>query len=686
MNVGALTGTTLGPYQLLEVLGEGAIGFVYHGYHPGLQRHVAIKVLKTVNVKQATYAERFAIEAHTVSNLRHPHIVPIYEYGSDKGFHFIVMRLLTGGTLEERLEQRSLLPSLGESAQLLNQVADALTYAHERGVVHRDVKPTNVMFDERGLAFLVDFGIVKLLNTTAALTTVGAVVGTPSFMAPEQWRGEVLTPAADQYALGVIAYQLVSGCLPFEADSMPALMYKQLHETPKAVSEVPEAVDRVLQWALAKDPLDRYPSVLAFAEAFRAAVEGAEGEPTNFFKFPLDSKQPTESIYPSIPLPPAQSAVMPLLPVPKERRSAARPLAIGAILGLLAVALCIAALVLGGLSLLGQPDATDTPQSAASSAPTLQNTPTTSPTAEFESAITASNAVQLQEQAVLTTDDTSVRAIAFDPNGQRLASGGNSNTVQLWNVNTGSREIALPGHSGVIFDIAFSPDGSRIATASEDGSARLWDSDTGRGLFTLRGHIGEVRSVVFSPDGRMLASAGEDQTVRLWDANSGSQIHVLRGVDVRVLGITFSPDGRQLFTGWTNNAIAVWDTSTWDQQMQLPGHMGEIRALAVNPQATLLASASADDTVRLWDARTGQSRFALTGHGRDVFACAFTPDGSVLASGAADTAIRLWNAETGEALATLSGHGGWVFDVQFNSDGALLASAGGDGTVRLWGF
>lgn len=724
MNDGVLTGSTLGPYQLLELLGHGSIGAVYHAHHPGLNRHVAIKVLTTtIDDRKYNGAERFALEAQTVASLHHPNIIPIYEYGSDKGFHYIVMRMLTGGTLAERFEVRlsqGLLPSLGETAQLLDQIAGALDFAHDHHVIHRDVKTTNVMFDERGVAFLVDFSIVKLMDAAVSLTTSGVMMGTPSYMSPEQWRGDSVTAAADQYALGVTIYLLVCGRLPFDTGGVHILMYKHLQEDPPPVHsvrpDVPEAVDRVLQWALAKDPADRYPTTQAFAEAFRRAIEGAEGEPTDFFKYTLASEPSTDlpsppqwrasqetPVFALLPAPPSELPnwqTMPRVSVTPRRSNLFRPLLIGVGIGFVAIGLCAISLLASSLSVLGLREAPALPtQTEWDGLPTIESTaqatqpvvllPTELPATEVvefagTSVITAENAALLQPYITLDAEDASTRSVAFDPNGTWVASGGSSNFIQLWNIDSGAKGAQLRGHSGVIYGIAFSPDGSRIASASGDGTVRLWDSASGQAVFTLNGHIGEARSVAFSPDGSLLASTGQDQTVRLWDAATGAPLSVLEGSTDRVLSAVFSPDGMQLMSTWMNNAVAVWDVSTRSQRLLLSGHSDEVRSLAASPQGSRLASSSADATVRLWDVQSGETLFVLTDHERDVFDVAFTPDGSVLASGGADNNIILWNVETGAVISTLEGHGGWVFDVQFNADGSLLASASGDGTVRLW--
>jgi serine/threonine protein kinase len=293
-----LSGQTLGQYELRELLGAGGMGAVYLAYQTPLERFVAVKVLNMALLSDPDYLTRFTREAKTSASLEHPHIVPVYDYATQNGISYVVMRYLTGGTLAERLnhsrETGRTLPSLTEVSSIIRQLADALHYAHGRGVIHRDVKANNVMFDDKGTAFLVDFGIAKLTSATSAITGTGTAIGTPSYMSPEQWRGDVVTPAADQYALGVLTYAMLTGRMPFEAETAFALMHKHLHEEPTPLSvfrdDLPESVRNVLQKVLAKKSEDRYPDVLQYWQELDRAVGQIQVEPTGFFITPLPKR------------------------------------------------------------------------------------------------------------------------------------------------------------------------------------------------------------------------------------------------------------------------------------------------------------------------------------------------------------------------------------------------------------
>jgi len=300
LNIDNLGGQKLGPYDVRDILGIGGMGAVYRAYQPSLNREVALKVLPPQLAAEREFIERFRREAQTAAGLEHAHIVPVYDYGVFGGLSYVVMRLLNGGSLAERLSQRAVnneLPSLHETAGVIKSLASALDYAHSRGVVHRDIKANNVMFDDRGSAYVVDFGIAKLTNaSTTGLTSSGMIIGTPSYMAPEQWKGESVTPATDQYALGALAYFMITGRLPFEAQSQTALMYKHLHEEPAPPQtwreELPSSIQGVLNQALAKIPNDRYPTVTEFADAFENALGGVEKRTTGFFTKALTNRPP----------------------------------------------------------------------------------------------------------------------------------------------------------------------------------------------------------------------------------------------------------------------------------------------------------------------------------------------------------------------------------------------------------
>ena len=288
---GDLTGKTLGSYRVLEPLGRGGMAEVYKGYHLLLDRYVALKVLHSHFSADAQFAERFQREAATVAKLRHPHIVQVYDFGIHDGVSFMAMEFVAGATLKERLmalrASNQPMP-IAEAVAITCEVASALDHAHTHGLVHRDVKPANILLREisidgetqvgHGEAILTDFGIAKILEGVQ-FTATGMSMGTPDYMAPEQARGEEVSPRTDVYALGIVFFEMLTGVLPFSADTPVAVLLKHISDEPPSprliVPQLPDLIDGVFVRALAKNPRDRFASAGGFAKAIEVALASA---------------------------------------------------------------------------------------------------------------------------------------------------------------------------------------------------------------------------------------------------------------------------------------------------------------------------------------------------------------------------------------------------------------------------
>jgi tRNA A-37 threonylcarbamoyl transferase component Bud32 len=274
----SLIGRTLGKYEIIELLGRGGMATVYKGYQKEIDRYVAIKVLPPHPGQDPQFVERFHLEARTVARLQHPHILPVYDYGVEDDILYLVMAYVEGGTLSDRID-RGPMP-LAEVEQLLRQVASALDYAHRHGVIHRDIKPDNILRDTEGHALLADFGIVKIVEGGTNLTGTGGLVGTPAYMAPEQGRGEPVSNSADIYSLGVVVYQMITGRQPYQAETPMQIVIKHMNEPVPSLSQtvegVPAGLELVIQRVMAKLPAERYPSAVEFAEDFARTVHTDE--------------------------------------------------------------------------------------------------------------------------------------------------------------------------------------------------------------------------------------------------------------------------------------------------------------------------------------------------------------------------------------------------------------------------
>lgn len=342
-------GETIGPFVIVAKLGRGGMSTVYSAYETGLEREVALKVLPIDLLEEPGFTERFEREARLIARLEHPHIVPLYNYGIDDGVPWMSLRLVRGGHFGERIERGPMNRETGLA--YFTMMADALDHAHTLGVVHRDLKPQNVLLGERGELYLADFGISRLLQGRTTITSTGAVLGTPQYMSPEQAQGDQIGPATDIYSLGIMVYQWLTGVLPFNADTPYAVMFKHVNE-PLAMGPLESLPDRardVVSRALGKQPDSRWPSAGQFIEKLAAALEHeGDGEPsgsnrtspvaaaisarklTKVPAAPTTSQPPARAGGPPPPEPPADAPSPPAdaeppAPVPSTPRPAKSP-------------------------------------------------------------------------------------------------------------------------------------------------------------------------------------------------------------------------------------------------------------------------------------------------------------------------------------------------------------------------
>jgi tRNA A-37 threonylcarbamoyl transferase component Bud32 len=266
-----MIGQTFGPYKITERIGEGGMAVVYKGYQQSLNRYVAIKVLRTELAQEKDFVTRFRREALAVAELSHPNILHVYDAGFAQGVYYIVMAYVDGGSLKDLVSQGAV--EIEYAISITCQLADALHHAHQRGLIHRDVKPNNILISRDGRPLLTDFGIAKALHESAGLTRTGTSIGTPEYMAPEQIQGQKVDGRTDIYALGIVLYEMLVGWAPFSATTPVAALYKQVNEPPPPLRQaninVPDWLEAVVTKALAKSPQDRYQQASDFDEALR---------------------------------------------------------------------------------------------------------------------------------------------------------------------------------------------------------------------------------------------------------------------------------------------------------------------------------------------------------------------------------------------------------------------------------
>jgi serine/threonine protein kinase len=393
----AMIGKTIGRYRITEHLGRGGMAEVYKAHQASLDRDVAIKLMHGFLADEPGFLARFEREAKVVATLRHPNIVQVYDFDADHGVYYMVMEFINGETLKARLqtlETKGEWVPLDDAARIVLAVGSALKYAHERGMVHRDVKPANVMITTDGQVILTDFGIAKIVSASH-LTASGALMGTPSYMAPEQGLGQPGDERSDIYSLGVMLYQLVVGRLPFDADTPLAVVLKHINEPlplPYLFKpELPEALNAVILKALAKDPNKRYPKVGELLADLRRAMGLPADDPqaeTAAAGSSIKLSSATQAASPQTVVA-SKSTVHPIRPAaaPPVKPKARRP---GWIIPVVLIAV-IALAAIGAVALNGTPvgggtskPPTPTPSITSTSAPTPTAPPLTAQLFSFK--------------------------------------------------------------------------------------------------------------------------------------------------------------------------------------------------------------------------------------------------------------------------------------------------------------
>jgi hypothetical protein len=684
------------------------MGTVYRARDPILDRPVALKTIAHGLLSRQESIERFQREARAAARLQHRNIVTIYELGEVEGTIYIAMELLEGMDLAQAMLPHERLTRL-QKAHVVTDVCRGLDYAHKRGVVHRDVKPANVILLADGTVKIVDFGIARLENST--MTQTGLILGTPSYIAPEILKGGGVDHRADVWAVGVVAYELFSGRLPFDASTIAALVYKIVHEPPPAFDGAafgyPAAVSAVLARALEKDPARRYQELAHMAAELASAMglEAADETPlygaareqayardvqeARSFLAAGDLERALEAARRARALAPSRTEIVMLVGEIEERLREAPTLVRGA--------LRTESLTLTPFEAQAFPEAARPAQPAPSSYAPLPASALAQgrlPTAVLTE-LRARGASVFRELATFG-EPPAISATCVSPVRDVLATSGADGAIRLWDLRSRVRVITLrtelhqrTGHDALATALAFSPDGLLLASGHVDGSVHLWDLTKGEEIPLKLRHDASVGAVSFSPDCATLATGGMDSSLKLWDVNAalaGEARRVLIRQPSSVTALGYVAGGAMIVTGHVNRVLRVLDAASGRLRATLRGPEAPVTLLRVSPDGRRLAVASQDRTIRLFDLEAQAQVGVMAGHRKPPTSLTFFGDGAHIATVALDNAVQLWDLESRSMLAALWGPAQDSFSgVALFGGGDHIAVALADGRIRIWG-
>ena len=672
---GKYKGFRLGPYKILDQIGVGGMGQVFLAEHVAMRRRVAMKVLPGRLAANAAGVERFYREARAVAALDHPNIVRAHDVACEKGTHFLVMEYVEGKNLDQRLKEAGGRVPWGEAVGYAVQAAAGLHHAHEKGLVHRDVKPANLLVGRDGVVKILDMGLARFFQDDSDRLTKqldpGGVMGTADYVAPEQLIDTAITDhRADIYSLGATVYHLITGKPPFAGSTTAKLVAHQLKTAPLAHSVqagVPAELSAVVQKMMAKDPAERYQTA---AEAIRDLLPFV-GDPRR------DGTAATA-------LPPLAAAAVRQstanLKGSLKRKRGRKPnrkklltvvgIGIVALGGLLGLAFALAGSK-GNKTAKGDPPAGNpaAPQSVFPLAYKLAGDPR-----------------------------ASVEATLFTPDGKWLVTAGTDKTIRVWDAASGKPVHRMDGHAGNVRGLALLPDGKRVLSSSADKTVRLWDFTTGRWLRTYDAANTYVTNIALLPDGKRFLASGSDGSVWLWDTESGDILKRYNTEPVAVYALAVTSDGKRAVAGtWDTRRnslrpgddgswlppIHVWvfdiDTGAELRRITAPASVSHVM---LSPDSKLAAFGT-DTGVALWNLDTGELR-RFTGLSRRVTCATFTRDGKHLVSTGYDNGLHVWEVATGKMVASEAILPGQGFYVQPAPDGKRVAAGGVNGGGGVW--
>jgi eukaryotic-like serine/threonine-protein kinase len=695
-DVASSTAPEVPGFDVKGELGRGGMSVVYLARQVALNRLVALKVIRARVYADAMIAARFRDEALAAARFQHPNIVQVYEVGEFDGQGYLVLEYAAGGSLEQKLANTP--QPARESAQLIEDLARALHYAHQHGIVHRDLKPANVVLTETGLPKVTDFGLAKLMEREGGLTQTGDIMGTPSYMAPEQAQGTPsdATPATDVYALGAILYEMLTGRPPFKGATPLSTLSQVTGHEPVAPSKLqrhtPRELETICLKCLEKEPRKRYATALDLADDLRRFLENR----------PIKARRISfaEWCWRWCRREPVKAGLLVALVcafaagvagVAVQWRRAEEKAAAETLARTRAEQEQRRALNSVYFSRIAQARLEWRLNNAAGARQLLERCDTQRRGWEWHY---LSNLSQSELLSINPPNLSYVLSAMFSPDGKHIAftgydpyqigHEGRASPVEVWDT---AAQQPVQSFDGPVhaFRLSFSPDGRSLA-ASGPRETKIWNLSTGQQtrVWSPGG------SVTFSPDGRYLASCN-DSGISFWDAATGATVRRFSTPGGRV---TFSPDGQVLAVS-AADAVKLYDQKTGREIRSLPHGNGEEEArrersfpeegpdLAFSADGKMLVVATLPP--RVWDLATGQLLHQLSGHAGPVPGVAFGPDGRQVATVGVDSTIRIWDAETGAERTVLRGHTAMVGCIAFHPDGWSLLSGGRHvAEVKVW--
>ncbi|MDM9380794.1 serine/threonine-protein kinase [Chlorogloeopsis sp. ULAP01] len=586
----------------------------------------------------------FHKEAQRLQQLgEHSQIPTLLAYFEENNYLYLVQQFIDGQNLLKELQQKRGY-SAKEVREILLDLLPVLKFIHERGVIHRDIKPQNIIRRKSdGRLCLIDFGSSKQLTAKVQIP-MGTSIGSHGYSAIEQIRDGKAYPASDLFSLGATCFHLLTGVSPFklwtENGYAWAQDWREFLKNPIS-DELAEVIDKLLE----KDVKQRYQSadqVLKDLFPKQTSLTKQANTPTD-----LPQIQPTlvSRKYTLLRNFFLFCSVILLLVLGQffYRQSGRLELSISSSFG-------------------KSHHHADSNKIIPQTEVTLRN---------FYLANT------------FKSPDRSVLSVAFDPHGKTIVSN-SGNTIKMWSLATGQEIYTLKGHTGRVNIIAMTLDGQTLVSGSEDKTIKLWNLARGQEIRTLDGYFNSVRAFAISPDGKTLAIGGDGNTIKLWDLTTGQQIRTLRSHSSWVSSVAFSPDGQTLASGSRDKTIKLWNLANGETIRTFTGHSQTVTSIAITPDGNTLVSGSEDKTIKLWNLDTGQQIRTLREHSDQVNAIAITSDGHILASGSLDQTIKLWNLDTGEEIQTLEGHDGKIQSLTFSQDGKTLVSSAFEHTIKVW--